>query len=170
MKAKADDGESCAPGVGDELRFYLAFPCGTTIGQSAGWKVPMLVRMVADVKLAARKNNASCCGRGAWGRFCGFDWQLVARTKSDHRSATEWGKNPVTPVRNRRGRSRIAGITKQKCLRSDGSGRENVAGDFGVGVARKKFAAGDRGSLRGDPRRPDANRYFGLEGGRSRIV
>lgn len=65
-------------------------------GIRQGWKVPMLVRMVADVKLPPGKQRIMLRAR-ALGRLW-IDGQLVARTKAITVQPPN-GEEPVTPVR-----------------------------------------------------------------------
>jgi len=65
-------------------------------GIREGWKVPMLVRMVADVKLPPGKQRLMLRAR-ALGRLW-VDGQLVARTKAITVQPPN-GEEPVTPVR-----------------------------------------------------------------------
>jgi hypothetical protein len=66
-------------------------------GIREGWKVPMLVRMVADVKLPPGQQRFMLRAR-ALGRLW-IDGQLVTRTKAITEQPPN-GEEPVTPVRN----------------------------------------------------------------------
>lgn len=66
-------------------------------GIRKGWRVPMLMRMVADVKLPPGKQRIMLRARGL-GRLW-IDGQVVARTKAITVQPPN-GEEPVTPVRN----------------------------------------------------------------------
>jgi len=94
-EGEADDGESMR-WVGDEFVLPRIPLRHDDWGIRQSWKVPMLVRMVADVKLPPGKQRILLRAR-ALGRLW-IDGQLVARTKAITVQPPN-GEESVTPVR-----------------------------------------------------------------------
>ncbi len=94
-EGEADDGEFMR-WVGDEFILPRIPLRHDEWGIRQSWKVPMLVRMVADVKLPPGKQRIMLRAR-ALGRLW-IDGQLVARTKAVTVQPPN-GEEPVTPVR-----------------------------------------------------------------------
>ena len=93
-EGEADDGEFMR-WVGDEFILPRIPLRHDEWGIRQGWKVPMLVRMVADVNLPPGKQRIMLRAR-ALGRLW-IDGQLVARTKAVTVQPPN-GEEPVTPV------------------------------------------------------------------------
>ncbi len=94
-EGEADDGEFMR-WVGDEFILPRIPLRHDEWGIRQSWKVPILVRMVADVKLPPGKQRIMLRAR-ALGRLW-IDGQLVARTKAVTVQPPN-GEEPVTPVR-----------------------------------------------------------------------